>query len=237
LAGAAFIARIHVEKQRVASYLIRAARGTPAYATIGGENAVKIYTTGDKPDQVATIPVDALPHGAWASDDDSRMYVGLENGDAVEAIDTASNKVVIRVPVGEAPQALVYISNAVPNGSGLTNLVPCGNSEPINIALNAVAGDAKGFVVARNLGVVDAIKVSLFKLKPQTVYSVYVSGQKMPVASFTTNSMGAANGAMIGPLREVSNTLAVKTASPSRIVVMEGEAPANLQKAVQVSAS
>lgn len=215
----------------------KTARGTLAYVTVGGENAVKVYTTGGKPEQIATIPVGALPHGAWTSDDGSRLYVGLENGDAVDVIDTASNKVVTRIPVGQAPQALVYVSNAVPSGGGLANLVPRNNSEPINIVLKAVAGDAKGFVVARNLGVVDAIEVSLFKLKPKTVYSVYVSGQKMPVASFTTNPTGAANGTMIGPLREVSNTLAVKTTVPSRIVVMEGEAPADPEKAALVSAS
>jgi YVTN family beta-propeller protein len=209
--------------------------GTHAYVTIGGENVVKVYTTDDTPKLMATIPTGALPHGIWVSDDSSRIYVGLENGDAVDVIDTATNKVIARAPVGQAPQALVYVSKAVPEGDGVAYLTPRGNSEPINIALKAVAGDAKGFVVARNLGVIDALEVSLFKLKPQTVYSVYVTGQKAPVASFKTNPMGGANGTAIGPLREVSNTLADKKATPSKIIVMEGDAAADATKAVLVS--
>ncbi len=210
----------------------KTAAGTRAYVTIGGENAVKVYTTDDKPALVATIPTGALPHGIWSSDDGSRLYVGLENGDAVDVIDSASNKVIARVPVGQAPQALVYVSNAVPQGDGSTNLSPRGNSEPINIALKPAAGEAKGFVVARNLGVVDALEVSLFKLKPQTVYSVYVTGQAAPVASFKTNPMGMANGTAIGPMREVSNSLSAKTAAASRVLVMEGDVPSDPQKAV-----
>ncbi|MEO8408717.1 MAG: hypothetical protein ABI476_09830, partial [Oxalobacteraceae bacterium] len=212
------------------------AKGTLAYVTVGGENVVKVFTTDDTPKLLAAIPVGALPHGIWASDDSSRMYVGLENGDAVDVIDTATNQVIARAPVGQAPQALVYVSKAVPEGDGIANLTPRANSEPINIALKAVTGDAKGFVVARNLGLVDGIEVSLFKLKPQTVYSVYVSGQKTPVARFKTNPMGAANGTAIGPLREVSNTLSAKHAVPSKIIVMEGNATPNMKTAVLVSA-
>jgi hypothetical protein len=86
--------------------------------------------------------------------------------------------------------------------------------------------------VARNLGLVDALEVSLFKLKPQTVYSVYVTGQAAPVASFKTNPAGMANGTVIGPLREVSNSLGGKAATASQVLVMEGDAPADPQKAV-----
>ena len=39
--------------------------------------------------QVATIPVGKLPHGVWPSGDGTRVYVGLENADALTAIDTA----------------------------------------------------------------------------------------------------------------------------------------------------
>src|SRR5690606_5647984 len=84
---------------------------TYAYVTVGGENSVKVYTTDKTAKLVETIPVGALPHGIWTSDDSSRVYVGLENGDALDVIDTASNKVVARVPVGQAPQALAFLSN------------------------------------------------------------------------------------------------------------------------------
>lgn len=212
------------------------AAGTKAYVTVGGENAVKVYTTDATPALVTTIPTGALPHGIWSSDDSSRVYVGLENGDAVDVIDTASNKVIAQAPVGQAPQALVYVSNAVPTGDGTENLSPRGSSTPINIALKANGGAGKGFVVVRNVGVVDALEVSLFKLKPQTVYSVYVSAQKAPIASFKTNPMGAANGTVIGPLREAVVTLGDKANNASRILIMEGDATPDAQKAVLSSA-
>jgi YVTN family beta-propeller protein len=210
----------------------KTAAGTRAYVTIGGENVVKVFTTDATPTLVATIPTGALPHGIWTSDDGTRVYVGLENGDAVDVIDSATNKVIARAPVGQAPQALVYVSNAVPHGDGMSNLVPRANSEPINIALKPSTGEAKGFIVARNLGVVDSLEVSLFKLKPQTVYSVYVSGQATPVANFKTNPMGMANGTAIGPMRDVSNSLNAKGVTASRVLVMEGDVAADPQKAV-----
>ncbi len=209
--------------------------GTLAYVTIGGENVVKVFTTDSAPKLVATIPVGALPHGIWPSDDGSRMYVGLENGDAVEVIDTASNKVVAHVPVGQAPQALVYVSNVVPAGDGTANLIPRGNSDPIDIALTAHGGEGRGFIVVRNLGLVDALEVFLFKLKPATAYRVYIKGQQAAVAAFKTNAMGAANGTVIGPLREVVATQSARNVTPSRILVMEGELAPDPTKAALLS--
>ncbi|MFC4933072.1 YVTN family beta-propeller repeat protein [Massilia sp. GCM10023247] len=210
------------------------AAGTLAYVSIGGENAVKVYRTGPRAELVTTIPVGALPHGMWSSDDGSRVYVGLENGDAVDVIDTASNKVVARVPVGQAPQALVYVSRAVPSGAGKDNLVARTGQDPVNIALRPVSGEGKGFIVARNLGLTDALEVSLFKLKPKTVYSVYASGQQGPVAVFETNPMGGANGTAIGPMRALSTAPAGQPDAASRIVVMEGNAAPDPERAVLV---
>jgi YVTN family beta-propeller protein len=210
----------------------KTARGTFAYVTIGGENAVKVYTTGDKASLVKTIRVGALPHGIWASDDGSRMYVGLENGDAVAVIDTASDEVVAEVPVGQAPQALVFVSNAAGAGDGTANLVPRGNEKPVNVALRPAQGDAYGFVVARNLGLVDALEVSLFKLKPTTPYDVYVGEQRTPVATFKTNDKGMANGTAIGPMREAVSRLAATPVTPSTIYVVEQGQAAEPRNAV-----
>jgi hypothetical protein len=87
-------------------------------------------------------------------------------------------------------------------------------------------------VVARNLGLTDALEVTLHKLKPDTVYSVYASGQATPVASLRTNAKGMANGTAIGPMREVVGRLGDRQLGASRILIMEGEAPADPQKAV-----
>jgi YVTN family beta-propeller protein len=170
-----------------------------AYVTIGGENVVKVYSTGPQAKLLATIPTGALPHGAWTSDDNSRVYIGLENGDGVQVIDTATNKVIATMGGGQAPQALVYLSNVAPSATDASNLVPRVNQDSVNIQLKPVAGEAKGFVVVRSLGVVESIEAFLYKLKPDTQYDVYAGNGAAPVGSFRTNAMGMANGTMIGP--------------------------------------
>src|SRR6202030_2061528 len=101
------------------------ANGTFAYVTIGGLNEVKVFRT-DNFDQVATIPVGKLPHGVWPSGDGTRVYVGLENQDALAAIDTLSNRVIATVPIGQAAQAVNYVPGAVPEGDGKQGLQPLG---------------------------------------------------------------------------------------------------------------
>lgn len=93
--------------------IVRNANGQFAYVTIGGLNEVKVYRT-DNFQQVATIPVGRLPHGIWPSGDGTRVYIVLENQDAVTAIDTLTNKVIATSPIGQTPQALVYVPGAVP---------------------------------------------------------------------------------------------------------------------------
>src|SRR5712691_4122540 len=77
---------------------VRTPRGQFAYVTIGGLNQVKAFRT-DNFEQVATIPVGDLPHGIWPSGDGTRVYVGIENGDAVTGIDTATNRVIATIPI------------------------------------------------------------------------------------------------------------------------------------------
>ena len=103
----------------------RTPKGTFAYVTIGGTNEVKVFRTDDF-SQVATIPVGNLPHGIWPSGDGTRIYVGLENADALAAIDTATNKVVANIPIGQAPQAIVYVPGAAPNPDDRQNLQSLG---------------------------------------------------------------------------------------------------------------
>jgi YVTN family beta-propeller protein len=195
----------------------RTARGVLAYVSVGGENAVKVYSTGPKAELVGVVHTGALPHGVWPADDGSRMYVGLENGDAVDVIDTATDKVIKTVPVGQAPQALLYVSHAVQGKQGLAHLAPRVNSDSINVVLRPTGKQGTGFVVVRRLGLFDSIESFLFKLKPDTVYKVWVSGQHAPVGAFKTNANGMANGTAIGPLREVSD----QTAKAAQLYVTE----------------
>lgn len=206
-----------------------------AYVTVGGENAVKVFSTGREPKLLATIPTGALPHGIWASTDSSRLYVGLENGDGVDVIDTASNKVIASMGGGQAPQALVYLPGVgAPNAA--PNLVPRLNQDPVNVSLRAVQGSGRGFAVVRNLGLIDALEVSLFKLKPMTAYSVYLAGMDKPTANFVTDANGAASGTVIGPVKAYAVPDATAAPANQRILVMEGAAPPSLAAAVLADA-
>src|SRR5499433_548871 len=124
--------------------IVRNANGMFAYITIGGLNEIKVFRT-DNFALVATIPVGRLPHGIWPSGDGTRVYVGLENEDKLAAIDTMKNEVIATSPIGQAPQALVYVPDAVPAVSGALNaamtrmmVVPEGlgtsNLQPLGIA-------------------------------------------------------------------------------------------------------
>ena len=55
-----------------------------------------------------------LPHGVWPSGDGTRVYVWLENGDKLTAIDTSTNTVIATAPIGQAAQAVAYLPGAVP---------------------------------------------------------------------------------------------------------------------------
>ena len=188
----------------------RTAQGQFAYVTVGGLNAVKVFSTGDKPDLVATIPTGDLPHGLWPSGDGSRIYVGLENGNAVTAIDTATNKVVATVASGQSPQGMVYIPNAVPSGAGTDNLVPLGGiGDAVHLVLGVAGGAANATtVVVNNQGLVDLLQAAVTGLEPKKAYllalsaNVDGSGPLDPVAKFMSNPAGAAIVNAIGPLRK-----------------------------------
>jgi YVTN family beta-propeller protein len=105
--------------------IVHNVKGTFAYVTVGGLNQVQVFRT-DNFSKVAIISVGKLPHGIWPSGDGTRIYVGLENGDRLVAIDTLTNKVIATSPIGQASQAIAYVPNAVPNGNGTQDLQPLG---------------------------------------------------------------------------------------------------------------
>ena len=113
-----------------------------AYVTVGGLNELKVFRTEDFV-QVATVSTGKLPHGVWPSGDGSRIYVGLENDDALVAIDAAANEVVASVPIGQAPQAIAYVPNAVPQGDGMQGLQPLGTAGQVSRIVLAPVADAK----------------------------------------------------------------------------------------------
>jgi len=190
------------------------ANGAFAYVTVGGENEVKVYSRDESPKLVATIPTGDLPHGIWGSGDGTRVYVGLENQDAVAAIDTLKNTVLAVIPVGQQPQALVYVPDAVPSGAGMSNLVPLGEAgKAAHLTLIAPEGSgssAHATVSVNDSGPLDLLQVAVSGLKPGQKYTLWLVesrtapfGYREALASFQANASGAQVVQAIGPLRKV----------------------------------
>ena len=194
--------------------IVHNAKGSFAYVTVGGLNQVKVFRTDDF-SQVATIPVGRLPHGIWPSGDGSRVYVGLENADAVIAIDTLTNKVIATSSVGQAPQAIAYVSGAVPEGEGAQNLQSLGVAgEVAQLRLAGSSGgkagvDASTSVSLFDQGLTQVLQAAVAGLEPKQAYVLALanhadgSGALEPLADFTTNPAGAAIVNATGPIRQV----------------------------------
>jgi len=193
------------------------ANGTFAYVTIGGLNQVQVFRTRDF-GKVATIPVGRLPHGVWPSGDGSRVYVGLENADALVAINTLTNKVVATIPVGQAPQAVVYVPNAVPTGDGTHGLQPLGVAgETAHLALGRLengkaivnAESAPTNVTLFNQGLVQVLQAAVTGLQPRQPYFLALAsaqdgtGALEAISAFTTNPAGSAIVNSVGPIRQI----------------------------------
>jgi len=223
--------------------LVDNANGKFAYVTVGGENLVKVFRRGEKPVLFATIPTGDLPHGIWASGDGTRVYVGLENQDAVIAIDTLKNAVIATIPVGQQPQALVYVPQAVPQGDGKANLLPLGDAgKAAHLALIAPEGSgssARATVSVNNLGSLDLLQAAFSGLKPGQKYTLWLVAsrtapfrQKEALVTFQANLSGAQTAQAIGPLRKVL-TSAGDTPVQQRFLMLahvDSDAPSLIQK-------
>jgi YVTN family beta-propeller protein len=196
--------------------IARNAKGRFAYVTIGGRNQVLAFRT-DNFEKVAEIPVGELPHGLWPSGDGTRMYVGIENGDSVAAIDTLENKVVATISVGQAPQAIVYVPQAVPQGGGTQNLVPLDVAGQVaQLVLGPPGGAAATHVSLFDQGLTQVLQAAVTGLEPKKPYVLALSsdpsgaGQLEPLAGFMSNPAGAAIVNALGPIRQL-----VQTAGPT----------------------
>ena len=183
--------------------------GRFAYVTVGGRNEVLAYRrdTGSSPKLVATIQTGDLPHGIWASGDGSRVYVGLENGDSVQAIDTATNRCVATIPVGQLPQALVYVPNAVVSDRGTANLRPLGlAAQALHLELTpppGAASAAHASISINSLGPIDNLQIAATGLEPGQKYKMILVGGTEPqeLATFIAGIGGAAIAQALGPLK------------------------------------
>src|SRR5215472_17046902 len=204
--------------------------GKFAYVTVGGANEVKVFRRGATPELVATIPVGELPHGIWPSGDGSRVYVALENDEMAAAIDTLSNKVIANIPIGQTTQALVYVPNAVPTGSGADNLAPlgeAGNTARLHLQAGGKAlPDAQASVAVNSLGLLDLVQIAAKGLAPKSQYQVYVAesdhapfGKLEPLAVLKTNPDGAGIAQAIGPLKALAGN-DPNSSAPQRFLIV-----------------
>jgi len=213
--------------------IARTPKGQFAYVTVGTQNIVKVFRT-DTFDQIASVPVGALPHGLWPSGDGSRIYVGLENDDAVAVIDTATNKVIATIPIGQGPQGVAYVPGAVPSGQGLDNLVPLAKAQ--GKAQVVLEGQGQSQVSLFDQGQVQILQAAVAGLAPKQTFTLGLAARQdgtgtiEPLAKFMTNPAGAAIVNAVGPIRQI-----VKDAAPAerRFLVIRSGAPDETGAVVQ----
>lgn len=176
------------------------------YLTIGGLDQVAVYRrTSDGPVPVTRIHTTGrAPHGLWPSADGSKVYVGLEKSDAVDVIDTLTNTVTATIPIGQEPQALVYVPK-VPNAGDAPNLTRQGLDQQARAVPTTLpdgtAGDTMDPVLGRRLEAtirpvsgMDMIQLQARGLAPNTTYRTFTTGDdgKRPIVDFTTDAGGNA---------------------------------------------
>jgi YVTN family beta-propeller protein len=185
------------------------AKGHFAYVTVGGLNEVLAFRRDDF-SQVATIPVGKLPHGIWPSGDGSRVYVGLENQDAMASIDTLENRVIATIPIGQAAQAVTYVPGAADADGGREGLQPLGLAgEAAHLELAAPGKAPATSVSLFDQGLVQVVQAAVTGLQPKSAYVLALAsssdgaGPLQPLAGFTTNPAGGAIVNADGPIRQL----------------------------------
>jgi YVTN family beta-propeller protein len=222
---------------------VRNAKGSFAYVTVGGLNEVKVFRTDDF-SLAATIPVGKLPHGVWPSGDGTRVYVGLENDDALAAIDTATNQVIATIPIGQAPQAIAYVPNAAPNPDDRQNLQSLGIAGQVAELTLAPKSSSNGDKAPTSVslfdqGLIQVLQASVTGLEPKQPYVLALadkangSGDIEPLASFMTNPAGAAIVNAVGPIRQIVQ--GDSKAARRYLVILAGD-DAKTGKPVQIQA-
>jgi YVTN family beta-propeller protein len=174
-----------------------------AYVTVGGLDETLVYRDrgGAPPRLVTRIKHHGHgPHGIWPSPDNTRIYVGLQNSDEVDVIDTATNTVIKTLHVGQDPMALVYVANAVPHGSGRRGLTRQGLDQAIeNLAVETPGVRGKASLTVRRLADTDQLVFNAGGLPPNrdvTLSGVRSDGSTTPLFTVTANATGDVDQAL-----------------------------------------
>jgi YVTN family beta-propeller protein len=177
-------------------------QGAYAYVTVGGLNETLVFRrNGAHPQLAGRIQAHGFgPHGLASSPDGSRIYVALQNSDAVDVIDTATDTVAATVRVGQNPMALVYVAGAVPHGDGRGGLTRQGLDRPIETLPVEVRGvPGKATLTVRKLDGIDQLVFNARGLPANatfTVGGVRPDGSSTPLFSITANATGSVDQAL-----------------------------------------
>jgi YVTN family beta-propeller protein len=72
---------------------------------------VHVYDiTGEKPKQIATVPIGSQVYWLTFSPDGKTCYVSARGNGEVAAVDSQSKKIVARIPVGKEPKRLIVVT-------------------------------------------------------------------------------------------------------------------------------
>jgi YVTN family beta-propeller protein len=185
------------------------------YLTVGGLNQTLVFLRdGARPRLVRRIQDHGFgPHGIWPSPDNTRIYVALQNSDAVDVIDTSTDTVINTLHVGQDPMALVYVANAVPTGSGRRGLSRQGLGQPVQTMPVQVGGTSgSAALTVRRLQHIDQLVFNARGLRAHatfTVEGVRPDGTVVPLFSVRASASGTVDQAIsytdfFGVYRQVS---------------------------------
>nr|WP_272920959.1 hypothetical protein [Streptomyces sp. SID2888] len=163
-----------------------------AYMTVGGLDETLVYRrskTGAAPTLVKTIHNNGHgPHGIWPSPDNTRVYVALQNSDAVDVIDTHTNSVIKTLPIGQSPMALVYVARSTP-ATSTNNLGRQGlGMRTQNLPLRVSGSSGEGTALIRALPGINEVTIGATGLPPNQMFTAYASDGTRTTALMTMMS-------------------------------------------------
>jgi hypothetical protein len=115
-------------------------------------------------------------------------------------INTATNKVIKTLHVGQDPMALVYVANAVPQGSGRQGLTRQGLNRPVkNLTVRTQGVRGTASLTVRRLDDTDQLVLNARGLPPGgnvTLSGVRPGGATTPLFTVTANATGDVDQAL-----------------------------------------
>jgi hypothetical protein len=144
--------------------------------------------------------------------------------------------VVATIPVGQLPQALVYVPNAVASDEGTANLKPLGLAEQaLHLELTpppGVTSAAHSSVSINSLGPIDNLQIAATGLEPGRRYRVMLVGGVEPqeLVAFSAGIGGAAIAQTLGPLKRAVAPSQATRAMKLEVRTVDGHSAVVLQQ-------